>query len=73
MATPMPDREAYNEVDDSAQSIPEAPRHEDIARRAYELWEARGCPHGCADEDWYRAEQELSGEELPEDSDSIQS
>ena len=28
---------------------------EDIAALAYELWQARGCPDGSPDEDWYRA------------------
>jgi HSP20 family protein len=30
-----------------------------IARRAYELFETRGCEHGHAWEDWFRAESEL--------------
>jgi hypothetical protein len=29
----------------------------DIAALAYQLWEARGCPMGSPDEDWYRAEE----------------
>jgi hypothetical protein len=33
--------------------------HEDIAARAYSLWEARGCPEGSSDEDWFRAVKEL--------------
>ena len=28
---------------------------EDIAALAYEIWQARGCPHGSPDEDWYQA------------------
>ena len=28
--------------------------------RAYELWQARGCPDGSHLEDWLTAEQELS-------------
>jgi hypothetical protein len=28
--------------------------------RAYELWQARGCPNGSDLEDWLTAEQELS-------------
>jgi hypothetical protein len=28
---------------------------EDIAVLAYEIWQARGCPDGSADEDWYQA------------------
>ena len=31
----------------------------EIARRAYELFEARGCEHGHDWEDWFRAESEL--------------
>ena len=26
-----------------------------IAALAYELWQARGCPDGSPDEDWYQA------------------
>lgn len=35
------------------------PSHEEIARRAFELWKARGAPQGSAHEDWYEAEREL--------------
>ena len=37
--------------------------HERIALLAYSFWEARGCQGGCAEEDWLRAERQLS--ELP--------
>src|SRR5215475_14421793 len=33
--------------------------HEEIARVAYLLWEARGCQHGGAEDDWRRAEEQL--------------
>lgn len=33
--------------------------HADIAALAYTLWQARGCPEGSADEDWFRAAQQL--------------
>jgi hypothetical protein len=33
--------------------------HAEIASRAYELWQERGCPDGSAEEDWYRAAEEL--------------
>ena len=36
-----------------------SPSHEEIARLAYAYWEARGHPHGSAQEDWFRAEREL--------------
>jgi hypothetical protein len=33
--------------------------HEEIAAKAYALWERRGRPDGSPQEDWYRAQQEL--------------
>ncbi len=35
------------------------PGHEEISRRAYELWAERGFSHGDHHNDWARAEQEL--------------
>jgi hypothetical protein len=35
------------------------PTHEDIARRAYHLYEERGSEHGRDLEDWFQAEREL--------------
>ncbi len=35
------------------------PQHDEIAARAYELWQQRGCPIGSADQDWTQAEMEL--------------
>lgn len=35
------------------------PAHDEIARRAYELFLARGRQHGRAQEDWLSAEREL--------------
>lgn len=32
-----------------------------VRRRAYELWEQRGCQHGKDADDWYRAESEIRG------------
>jgi hypothetical protein len=37
-----------------------APSHDEIAKRSYELFLARGGEHGHAEEDWLRAESELS-------------
>ncbi len=34
---------------------------ERVRLRAYELWEQRGCQHGQAQEDWFRAEREIVG------------
>ncbi len=36
-----------------------AERAELIRQRAYEIWETRGCPHGCDEEHWLQAEQEI--------------
>jgi hypothetical protein len=32
---------------------------EEVALRAYELWQQKGCPQGSAEEDWLQAEEEL--------------
>ena len=32
---------------------------EQIARRAYEIWQSRGCPEGDGSEDWQAAEAEF--------------
>ena len=34
-------------------------REEDIPAFAYKLWQARGCPDGSSQEDWFRAVEEL--------------
>ncbi len=52
---------------------PRMPRHDEIARYAYRLWEARGCPIGSPEIDWFRAQQELLSdrEDTSEHSDSL--
>lgn len=41
--------------------------HEEVARLAYSYWQARGCPDGSPEEDWFRAEAELrTGQSQPE-------
>ena len=54
MKTRQPDLVHEGHVD-----IPR-PLHEEIAQRAYEIWEQRGRPSGSREEDWFRAESELS-------------
>jgi len=41
--------------------------HAEIAELAYALWQARGCPQGSPEEDWFHAARELRarGEGLP--------
>jgi hypothetical protein len=36
------------------------PTHEDIAALAYALWQEEGCPEGVHEQQWLRAEQELT-------------
>jgi Protein of unknown function (DUF2934) len=33
--------------------------HAEIAALAYKHWQARGCPEGSSQEDWFRAAEEL--------------
>jgi epsilon-lactone hydrolase len=48
------------------------PSHEEIAGRAYQLWEERGRAHGSDEEDWHRAEHELRHEaEEPGDAPAL--
>ena len=35
--------------------------HDEIARKAYEIWESRGCPAGCDGDHWREAETSLNG------------
>lgn len=36
-----------------------AANSEDIAALAFQLWQARGCPYGSPDIDWFQAEEQL--------------
>jgi hypothetical protein len=36
-------------------------QHEEIAIRAYHLWQKRGSPIGSPEKDWLRAKQEICG------------
>jgi hypothetical protein len=36
------------------------PNRDEIEKKAYELYERRGCEDGHADEDWFAAERELN-------------
>jgi hypothetical protein len=37
---------------------------EDIARRAYEIWQSRGCPASDGNEDWQAAREELMASKI---------
>lgn len=49
------------ETPEASAPLADRPAYEDIALLAYTLWQERGCPEGSSEEDWFRAEQELSG------------
>ena len=67
------DREPLNQIADTPATEPTAtgnipnpverlagdPTHDEIARRAYQLFEERGREPGREWEDWFRAEREL--------------
>ena len=92
MAAPVTDRDGksktasavdaqhYPEQNEVPEQVSDGPDIEQIKQRAYELWMERGSPHGSADQDWYRAEQELRAsngsqrisDELHESSGSVQ-
>lgn len=37
--------------------------HRNIAALAYEFWQARGCPEGSPEEDWFHAAEQLRSRE----------
>jgi hypothetical protein len=43
-----------------ARMLDSVPSQDRIRERAYELYEGRGCEPGQAEEDWLRAEREMS-------------
>ncbi len=48
-----------NNTTNTAKASTQGPTHEQIARRAYELYLARGATDGHAEQDWMQAEREL--------------
>jgi hypothetical protein len=56
MAVPS---ESQVEPQEESAHLSELVDQQEIARLAYEFWEARGCPDGSPEEDWLRAERDL--------------
>jgi hypothetical protein len=50
--------EISNTVSNISETVAE-PSRDEIARLAYVYWLERGCQNGSAEEDWFRAEQQL--------------
>lgn len=61
MARAKTDETAATAADRAPKSLAQATTvsHRDVARRAYDLYVARGCEPGHDVEDWLQAEQEL--------------
>ena len=43
----------------AGQNITQPELQERIGKRAYEIWETCGCPHGCEQQHWLQAESEV--------------
>lgn len=52
-----PQTESY--VESVLPNLSEPVGQQEVAELAYQFWQARGCPDGSPEEDWFRAEQEL--------------
>jgi len=37
--------------------LDEGTKHREIERLAFLIWQERGCPAGCAEENWFEAER----------------
>ena len=54
-------KSTLTKTENTAQDTAAAIASGEIAALAYRLWTERGCPIGSPEEDWFRAEAELSG------------
>ena len=54
-------------VDDLMTQETQNSQHKEIALRAHRLWEERGCPTGSSEGDWFRATEEIRGEQAVRD------
>jgi hypothetical protein len=49
----------------TVEPISQPENQQEIIALAYEFWQARGCPEGTPEEDWFRAEEELKNRARP--------
>ena len=49
----------------TVEPIPQPENQQEIISLAYEFWQARGCPDGTPEDDWFRAEEELKNRTRP--------
>jgi hypothetical protein len=59
VGTPATVPTATGEIPNPVESLASNPTHDEIARRAYQLYEERGREHGHDWEDWFLAEHDL--------------
>ena len=59
IGTPATVPSATGDSRNAAENLAIEPTHQDIARRAFQLYEERGGIHGRDLEDWFQAEREL--------------
>jgi len=52
------------ETGNDRQKVPDRPNNDEIARRAYERYEARGREDGHSLDDWLSAERDLSAAQI---------
>jgi hypothetical protein len=62
---------ATGDIPNRVENLAREPTHDDIARRAYQLYEERGAEQGRDWEDWFKAERELRQVAAPRLIDSI--
>jgi DUF2934 family protein len=58
-ASPAPARQSAPPVSRPRVIEPTAPSHEQIAQRAYQIWQDQGCCHGRDCDHWFEAERQL--------------
>ena len=39
-----------------------SPQSDEIAQRAYQIWQENGCQEGCEEQHWHQAERELKNQ-----------
>ena len=47
------------QLDNHLSSVAQPVDQQEIAKLAYQFWQARGCPEGSPDDDWLEAERQL--------------
>jgi len=71
VGTPATVPTATGDIPSLVGSFAREPTHDDVARRAYHLYEERGREHGRDRDDWFQAERELRWLALHHVGDSI--